>query len=190
MPRSIRRLARPAVIALVVGLVAACAGTGEPTDPTSPSTGASTAAVTPVGPASPAPSATPGVTPVPGGSEEPVVPPPGGTTQTPWGEILDELPGSFPVFPGAEPSEPLEGPVTATLLAPAEVDDVAEWTRRALEAAGFTTEALSSPLEDGSRVLDTVGDLPECRIQTAFRPVDGSTIITVRYGAGCALGAS
>ena len=39
-------------------------------------------------------------------------------------------------------------------------------------------------------MLDTVSDLPECRIQTTFRPAGGSTMITVLYGAGCAGGQS
>ena len=37
-------------------------------------------------------------------------------------------------------------------------------------------------------MLDVSSDLPECRLQLAFRPADGSTIIKVLYGAGCAGG--
>ena len=49
---------------------------------------------------------------------------------------------------------------------------------------GKSTLDLSSPLEDGTRVLDIVTDLPECRIQATFRPEEDSTMITVLFGAG------
>ena len=50
---------------------------------------------------------------------------------------------------------------------------VARWYRDALEAAAYATLDLSDPLEDGSRVLDSQGDLPECQVQTTFRPEGG-----------------
>ena len=67
----------------------------------------------------------------------------------------------------------------------ADVDTVASWYRDALEAAGYATIDLSDPLEDGSRVLDSQTDLPECKVQTTFRPEGGSTMITVLFAAGC-----
>jgi len=120
-------------------------------------------------------------------SAEPTDPPDvpgGGTTETEWGTILDQVPGGFPVFPGASPAEFAEGPVSGAWLAGGDVGAVSAWYVDALATAGYSND-LSSPLEDGSRVLDTGSDLPECRIQTTFRPAQGSTMITVLYGAGC-----
>jgi hypothetical protein len=57
----------------------------------------------------------------------------------------------------------------------------------ALETATFTTEALSGPFEDGSLVLDSVGDAG-CRIQTTIAPLGGMTFVTVLYGAACPAG--
>jgi hypothetical protein len=111
-----------------------------------------------------------------------------GVTSTPWGAIVDEVPAEWPVFPGADAVEPDNGPASGAWLASDRVDAVAGWYRDTLSGIGFTIESLSSPLEDGSRVLDIVTDLPECRIQTTFRPVEDSTMITVLYGAGCAGG--
>jgi hypothetical protein len=120
---------------------------------------------------------------------EPTQGPGGGTTTIPlWGTILDVVPDGFPVMPGAKPADPLNEPASGWWLAEAGVDEVAAWYRGALEERGFTIGDLSSPLEDGSRVLDVSSDLPECRLQLAFRPADGSTIIKVLYGAGCAGG--
>lgn len=113
---------------------------------------------------------------------------PVGTTQTPWGAILNTVPDSFPVYPGAQVAGPPPEPASAAFTTSDGVDTVATWYRDALEALGFSTMSLSGPQEDGSRVLDTQGDLPECRIQTTFRPSGGSTMITVLYGAGCAGG--
>ena len=53
-----------------------------------------------------------------------------------------------------------------------------------LELATYSTLALSGPLEDGSFVLDSVGE-EDCRIETTVAPAGGLTIITVRYGAAC-----
>jgi hypothetical protein len=99
--------------------------------------------------------------------------------------ITDVLPQGFPVFPDAAIADPPAEPVSGALIAPAGVDEVATWYRDALEATGKSTLDLSSPLEDGSRVLDMQGDLPECRLQLTFRPEGGSTMITVLVAAGC-----
>jgi len=135
--------------------------------------------------AAPEPTAVPGAgTPAPEPTPKPTKPT---TTGTEWGEILDSVPDDFPVYPGADAApDAADGPVSGAWITDAGVSKVVGWYRATLEAAGYTTQNLSDPLEDGSRVLDTVTDLPECRIQTTFRPADGSTIITVLYGAGCA----
>ena len=62
---------------------------------------------------------------------------------------------------------------------------VARWYVEAFEDVGWSRIDLGSPLEDGTQVLDLGTDLPECRVQVTFRPVDGSTMIIVLYGAGC-----
>ena len=68
------------------------------------------------------------------------------------------------------------------------MDEVATWYRDQLTAANFASVDLGSALEDGSRIIDVTGDIPECKVQVAVRPVDGSTMITVFYGSGCAGG--
>jgi hypothetical protein len=169
----------------LAGFAAACGSPApSPTRPSSPASPASTA---------PAPTSVPtegpSLTPVPGASAAPTSGPAGpATTVTDWGTILDAVPEGFPVYPGARRADLPEGPNSGAWIAGAGVDKVAPWYRDSLEKLGFTTDNLSSPLEDGSRVLDTVSDLPECRIQTTFRPADGSTMIIVLYGAGCAGG--
>jgi hypothetical protein len=123
-------------------------------------------------------------------SGEPTDPPDvpgGGTTQTEWGRILDAVPDGFPVYPGASPAEAPDSPASGAWLAGADVASVSRWYADALATAGYSNE-LSAPREDGSRVLSTVSDLPECRIQTTFRPAAGATMISVLYGAGCAGG--
>jgi len=179
---------RLAALGLLLVLVAACgaSATHTPSPVSSPAavrTPAPSHAATP----KPSPKATPALTPVPVDSEEPVPPPVNpGTTVTDWGTILDVVPKDFPVYPGAEPADLPEGPNSGAWSVGADVGPVATWYRDRLKSAGFTIDNLSTPLEDGSRVLDVSSDLPECKIQTTFRPADGSTMIIVLYGAGCA----
>jgi hypothetical protein len=107
------------------------------------------------------------------------------TTKTDWGVILDSVPEDFPQYPGAKVVDSPDEPVSAAYEAKATVDEVARWYRKATEEAAWSTLDLSDPLEDGSRVLDSQGDLPECQVQTTFRPEGDSTLITVLYAAGC-----
>ena len=113
------------------------------------------------------------------------------TTETEWGTILDAVPTTFPRLPGRRARRPARGAGQRHRGSPA-----AAWTRsrlvprRARGARLVTRSNLSSPLEDGTPGGSTSGsDLPECRIQTTFRPADGSTMIIVLYGAGCRRGA-
>ena len=178
-----------AALALVAVLVAAC-GTSSTATPT-PGTPSAAAERTPAATHAPTPKPTPGLTPVPGGASDEPVPPPvvnPGTTVTAWGTILDQVPAGFPQYPGAQPAELPEGPNSGAWSVGADVEAVSTWYRDRLKSAGFQIDNLSSPLEDGSRVLDASSDLPECRIQTTFRPENGSTMIVVMYGAGCAGG--
>ena len=102
-------------------------------------------------------------------SSEPSTPPPSagasssalpaGQTDTDWGRIWDALPAAFPVYPGAAPADEAEtGPVSATFaLEGQEARTVATWMQTELERAGYRTEALNGPLEDGSFVLESTG---------------------------------
>lgn len=129
-------------------------------------------------------------TPVPGGISQTPDPLPDDvtTTETDWGTILDAVPSTFPVFPGAGPAERLDEPFSAAWIAAADVEQVAGWYQEALPDQGFGVVELSDALEDGSRILDAWADIPECRAQVAFRPAGESTMITVLYAAACAGG--
>ncbi len=167
-------------IAILLAVLALVAGgcTGSPT--ATPTASVPTPEIT----TSPSPSEAPSAVASPAAP----APTPVSTTQTAWGAIVDAVPDSFPVYPGAQIADPPAEPVSAAYISSDGVDAIATWYRTALEGLGFSTMSLSNALEDGSRVLDIQGDLPECRIQATFRPEGGSTMITVLYGAGCAGG--
>jgi hypothetical protein len=111
------------------------------------------------------------------------------TTQTPWGRILDTVPATFPVFPDATVADtPPGGAVSGAWVSKASVSEVATWYRDALRAASFAKVDVGSPLEDGSRVVDVQGDLPECKAQVTVKPQGDATMISVLFGAGCAGG--
>lgn len=116
----------------------------------------------------------------------PTVAPETSQTDTSWGRIWDDLPGGFPIPPGATvaddaTSEPVSGVFAIAQGDPAEI---ASWMQAALETATYSTEALSGPFEDGSVILDSVGD-GACRIETVVTPMGGLILLTVRYGAAC-----
>ncbi len=177
-----------AALAVVAILVAGCGASTAATPSAAAPSAVAQRSATPSHAATPKP--TPVLTPVPGGGSDEPVPPPvnPGTTVTDWGTILDAVPKDLPVYPGAEPAELPDGPNSGAWSVGADVEAVSTWYRQRLKEAGFTNLDLSSPLEDGSRVLDITTDLPECRIELTFRPVNGSTMIIVMYGAGCAGG--
>jgi hypothetical protein len=111
----------------------------------------------------------------------------GTQTDTEWGRIWDNVPPGFPRYPGSSVADDTSPePVSATYAIAGDGDPakIASWMQAALETATFITEALSGPLEDGSFVLDSVGDAG-CRIQVAIAPMGGLTFVTVRYGAAC-----
>jgi hypothetical protein len=191
MPRTrdLRRRTGLAIAAIAIALIAtACGSTSTSAGPASASplstevaAASPSMAPTEVPSDAPPPTAVPGgvtVSPGPPATHKPT------TTNTDWGVILDAVPDDFPRYPGAKDSE-ADVPVSAALIAESAVDEVASWYRDALEAAGYATLDLSDPLEDGSRVLDSQTDLPECKVQTTFRPAGGSTMITVLFAAGC-----
>ncbi len=106
-------------------------------------------------------------------------------TETSWGRIWDGLPPSFPHYPGAEPTETGEGPASAVLDVPVKAATAADWYAKALKQAGYATEALSGPLENGSMVIASVGSEPGCRVQTSLVPSGSRTIATVLFAAAC-----
>jgi hypothetical protein len=189
MPSPIRRLLPLALAGLLGASLAACGSTG-PVGSASPrdSVPSSPSAAPTAAPATPVPTA--GLTPVPGGATATPDDSYGGgpSVETEWGTILVNLPEGFPVFPGAAAVDPMDGPATHAWEAVATADEVAAWYAATFEELGWSHIDLSSPLEDGTQVLDLGTDLPECRVQLAFQPHGGSTMIILLYGAGCAGG--
>lgn len=188
------RLPRPGHVAgPVLAIALAACGTGGSTPPSqapTPSARPTASADVPTPHPTVQPTAQPAPTPVPGGVTPKPVPAETlvTTTQTAWGEILDAVPATFPVLPDAQTTEWPDEAVSGAWLADTGVDAVASWYRDELASQGWGQVELSDPLEDGTRVLDAWADIPECRLQVAFRPAGESTIITVLYGAACAGG--
>jgi hypothetical protein len=183
-PVTTRPVAILALAAVVAGaLVAGCASAAVSPAPTAVAVSSPSASPEPS--TAPAPS----LTPVPGGQSN--GPGPVGTliptTQTDWGEILDDLPASFPIHPDAGVAEVADEVVSGSFEAPADLDALVAWYADTFTERGYAVDT-GSALEDGSRVMDVAADLPECRIQITFRPADGSTIMTVLVASACATG--
>jgi hypothetical protein len=87
-------------------------------------------------------------------------------------------------------AEPPAEPVSGAFITTAGVDEVASWYLDAVQSGGASSVSLSTPLEDGSRVLDVEGSRPGCRFRLTFRPEGGSTMITVLLAPGCVGGLS
>ena len=107
-----------------------------------------------------------------------------GQTTTDWGRIWDELPASFPTYPGAEPTESVEGPASASLVLPAGSSDAADWYANALRVLGYRVDE-SSPLEDGSSTIDATGRPPDCHVRITVTPRGTVLFATILYGASC-----
>jgi len=179
-----RSTSRPVIALAGVALVViGCGiGSGAPTSAAPESNAASTSPA--VASSSPLAPPTADTTPVPVPSVGPAATP--GQTKTAWGTIWDAVPPGFPRYPGSEPTETGAGPASATLSVPANVSMVATWMQSALERAGYSTEAMSGPFEDGSMVIDSVGPTSaQCRVETKIAPLGGTTVVTVLYGAAC-----
>ena len=165
-----------AVVALAVAVVGAgCTGAGPSSaqNPTTAPTGLTAATA-----ASGAAASHRATSPSPASS-------PPTTTQTAWGRIWDDLPATFPTFPGAEPADTGAGPASAILTVPARTAVVVDWYRAALKTAGYEIEALGGPLEDGSTVIDAVGSDPSCRVQASIVPRGGTSTATILFAAAC-----
>ena len=191
-PVTVRRAARFAFLAAVVGSLAGCGAATASTVPASPvAAGSSGSAAGGTEPPTAVlhPTAAPSLTPVPGGQSS--VPGPAGshiaTTQTDWGEILDGLPDTFPIYPDASPGEVPGEVVSGSFEAPVDVETLVAWYTQQLTERGYAVDT-GDALEDGSRVMDVTADLPECRIQLTARPADGSTIMTVLVASACVNG--
>jgi hypothetical protein len=187
---TVRSAARLAMAAAIAASIAACGGSAASALPATPSVATvssptAVASSTVVAERTPAPS----LTPVPGGQSN--APGPAGshipTTQTDWGEIVDALPDTFPIYPDASPAEVADEIVSGSFEAPVGVDTLVGWYTEQLTERGYAVDT-GDPLEDGSRVMDVMSDIPECRIQLAARPADGSTIMTVLVASACVNG--
>jgi hypothetical protein len=85
-----------------------------------------------------------------------------GQSDTDWGRIWDSVPAGFPRFPGSTPADDAAAdPVSARFAVPGgDPRAIATWLQDALEQAHLDTVGLNGPAEDGSFVLDSVGDGP------------------------------
>ncbi len=107
-------------------------------------------------------------------------------TATDWGRIWDTLPSGFPTYPGATPSkEASTGPVSATFVVSGGVaKDVAAWMSDQLKRDAYGVDAATTPLEDGSYIVEAQREA-DCRVKVTATPTGGLTTITVLYGADC-----
>ena len=112
--------------------------------------------------------------------------PPASQTETAWGTIWDGVPTGFPRYPGSTSADDATAaPVSDVYAIPAgDPAQIAAVLQALMETATYSTEGLSGPFEDGTYVLDSVGD-GGCRIQTTIAPQGGLTLVTVLYGADC-----
>ena len=167
IPRSLRVAA---VAALAACLVAGC-GSSAATGSSSAGPGAS------VAPATSAANAAPTASPM------------DGQTDTDWGRIWDWAPDGFPLYAGATASDETDlGPASEVdVVNGAKAAAVIAWYEHELQGAGYETDALNGPMEDGSYTLDMTGQPAGCRLEIATAPMGGGGVlgITVRYGAGC-----
>ena len=166
---------------VTMALLGGCGGTSPGSPGPSTAATATAAASTPAGGPSTSASAEPtAATP----SAGPAV----GQTDTDWGRIWDAVPTDFPRFPGSKVADDTgEAPVSARFAVDGgDPKAMAAWMQSAMETAAYSTEGLNGPLEDGSMVLESVGD-GGCRIQTTIAPLGGTVFVTIRYGAACPL---
>jgi hypothetical protein len=127
------------------------------------------------------------LTPVPGGSAAPSPATASEPTQTDteWGRIWDALPAGFPLPPDAVPTETGEGPASGSFAVGDTANGAASFMQTALAGAGFATESLEGPSEDGSYTLNVIGEDPDCTVQVRARPLSGTTNLVVMYAAAC-----
>lgn len=146
---------------------------------------------TPDSPSASAPPSSLATTEPPALSEEPASAPPSaslvaGQTDTDWGRIWDTIPAGFPRFPGSTIADDASPePASARFsVTGGDPEAIATWFQGALETATLNTVGMNGPAEDGSFVIDSVGE-GACRVRTAIAPLGDTTFITVLYGADC-----
>jgi len=185
MPSRTRRprapIAAVASVVLVVALVAGCTAAATPAPSPAPSEAASPSPSPSAGPPTTAPSASPSASPATASAS------PAGQTTTDWGRIWDAVPAGFPVHPDAEATVPTSAVSGAWVLSgtDATADAVTSWYRSALEAAGYRTDAVTGPFEDGSEVIDSIGSSADCKVQTRVEPHADQAMVTILFGAAC-----
>jgi hypothetical protein len=90
---------------------------------------------------------------------------PAGQTDTDWGRIWDDIPATFPIYPGAAPAGEVQaGPVSAIFAIDGwDARTVAAWMRAELERAAYRTEALTGPSRTAASTarVDGRGRLPD-----------------------------
>jgi hypothetical protein len=91
------------------------------------------------------------------------------------------------VITGSTPSEEAAtGPASATLVVDGNAAQaIATYLQGSLERAGFRTDGLTGPLEDGAYVLDASGSPAGCMVQVTAAPLGTVTKVTIMYGAVC-----
>jgi hypothetical protein len=109
-----------------------------------------------------------------------------GQTDTEWGRIWDAVPAGFPTYPGSTVAEDagLEDVSGAWALDGGDPAEMATWFQAHLEQATFSTESLAGPQEDGSFLLDSVGE-DGCKVEVQVAPAGGLVLVSVKYGAAC-----
>ena len=108
-------------------------------------------------------------------------------TDTDWGRIWDTLPSTFPTVAGSSPGdETATGPASADLVVDGlDAKAVVTSLETQLKAAGYTTDGLSGPLENGGYSLDMTGAATGCKVRVSTAPAGSLTTLTILYGAGC-----
>ena len=166
---------RPLAALIVIALLAAaCTSVGATAAPSASAPAASSGVV-----------ASPSDSPRPTVSAKPSPSPKVTQTDTGWGRIWDAVPASFPLPAGASPvaaDRPASG---AWSLSSGDAATVTNDLKSALEAAGYSTAGVDGPLEDGSRIIDSVGKPGTCHVQTRVTPLGTTITITVLFGAAC-----
>lgn len=174
-----RRLARALGLPVLALALGACGGTTGPTAPTLAPTDAPSSSAPPsvAPPASGAASVAPSSDPAPSGL---------GQSETAWGRIWDGVPEGFPRFGGGRDGDDATAePVSDVYVVEGgDAADIATWIQAAMEAATYSTESLSGPLEGGDFQLESVGDAG-CRILTTITPQGNLVLVSVLYGAEC-----